>query len=224
MGCILTTMIPRTNAEWMRTLEASGEEQATAIADLRTFLLRAALYAFNRSRHDLSHLSDHEIEQLAEDCAQEALLAILKRLHEFRSESKFTTWAYKFAINFALVTARRERWKSTSLDQLLEETALPEWPIRDERPAGDPDRAALQAAVWTTIHEVINQELTERQRQVLKAVVFDEVPLDEIVRHFRSNRNAIYKLVHDARRKLKTQMQARGFDVQEVMDLFSTKR
>lgn len=212
-------MTTRTNAEWVSDLIAQGDAQAAAIVDLRLFLLRAALYAF--SRGDLSHLSHHEIEQLAEDCAQDALLAVLKHVHEFRSDSKFTTWAYKFAINFALVAARRERWKSVSLDQFLEEAALPEWPIHDEGPAGDPDRAAQQADVWATIHEVMDQELTERQRQVLKAMVFDEAPLDEVARHFHSNRNAIYKLVHDARRKLKTQLQARGFDVQEVLGLFS---
>jgi len=217
-------MKPRTNAEWLRSLEAEGEAQATAIADLRAFLLRAALYALSRSRGDLAHLSDLEIEQLAEDCAQEALLAILEHLHEFRSESKFTTWAYKFAINFSLVAARRERWKAVSLDQLLEETDLPEWPIRDAHPAGNPDRAASQAEVWATIREVIDQELTERQRQVLTAMVFDEVPLDEIVRHFGTNRNAIYKLVHDARQKLKAHLEARGFSVSEIMDLFSPIR
>ena len=216
-------MKSRTNTEWVRELTAQGDEQAAAIADLRLFLLRTALYAFTRNRGDLAHLADHEIEQLAEDSTQEALLAVLKHLPEFRSESKFTTWAYKFAINFALVAARRERWKGVSLDQLLEDASLPNWSLHDKDTAVNPDRAALQAEVWATLREVINQELTDRQRQTLKAIVFDEVPLDEVVRHFDANRNAIYKLVHDARRKLKSRMEARGFRMQEMLDLFSVE-
>ena len=214
-------MIPRTNAEWVRDLTAEGDAQAAAIADLRLYLLRAALYAF--SRGDLAQLSHHEIEQLAEDCGQEALLAILKHLPEFRSDSKFTTWAYKFAINFALVAARRERWKGVSLDQLLENGSMADWSLQDKDTTVNPERAALQAEVWATVREVINQELTDRQRQALKAMVFDEVPLDEVVRHFGANRNAVYKLMHDARRKLKSRMEARGFGMQKIMDLFSVE-
>ncbi len=214
-------MTTRTNQEWVRDLIAQGDAQIAAIADLRQILLRAALYTFSRS--DLAQRSHHEVEQLAEDCAQDALLTVLQHVHEFRSDSKFTTWAYKFAINFALVAARRERWKGVSLDQLLEDAALPEWPVQDGDPAGNPDRATQQTIVWATIHEVIEQELTERQRQVLKAMVFDEVPLDEVARHLHSNRNAVYKLVHDARRKLKARLQARGFDIQEVLGLYSAQ-
>ena len=214
-------MKTRTNEEWLRELESSGEGQAAAIADLRTYLLRAALYSLNQSHGDLAQLSPAEIEQLAEDCAQDALLAILKHLREFRGDSKFTTWAYKFAINIALVAARREGWKRVSLDQLLDNPDLPEWPIRDERMAIDPDRTALQSEVWAAMRDVIDHDLTERQRQVLKAMVFDEAPMDEIVHHLGSNRNAIYKLLHDARHKLKMHLEARGFGVQEILDLFS---
>jgi len=216
-------MKTRTNEEWLRELESAGEDQAAAIAALRAYLLRAALYSLNRSHGDLAYLTPTEIEQLAEDCAQDALLAILKHLREFRGDSKFTTWAYKFAINIALVAARREGWTRVSLDQLLDNPDLPEWPIRDERMAIDPDRTALQSEVWAAMREVIDHDLTERQRQVLKAIVFDEAPMDEIVRHLGSNRNAIYKLLHDARRNLKTHLEARGFGVQEILDLFSAK-
>jgi len=216
-------MRARTNEEWLRDLESTGDEQAAAIADLRDYLLRAALYSLSRNHGDLAHLAPVEIEQLAEDCAQDALVAILGHLREFRGDSKFTTWAYKFAVNIALVAARREGWKRVSLDQLLDNPDLPEWPIRDERMAIDPDHMALQGEVWAAMREVIDHDLTERQQQVLKAIVFDEVPMDEIVRHLGSNRNAIYKLLHDARRNLKTQLEARGFGVQEILDLFGAK-
>ena len=203
-------------------MSAIGEEQAVVLGDLRTFLLRAAQYALSLHSDDLAQ-ADAKIEPLAEDCAQEALLAILKHLHEFRGDSKFTTWAYKFAVNIALVVARRERWKSVSLDQIMSEADLDDWPIRDESQVTDPDRPALQAEIWAIIRETIDHDLTERQRQVLKAMVFEEVPMDEVVRYLKTNRNAVYKLLHDARRRLKARLEARGFGVPEILGSFSAR-
>lgn len=211
----------RTNADWLHELEATGEEQTAAIEDLRSYLLRAALYSLNQRAHGLTHLTPTQIEQLAEDCAQDALLAILKQLREFRGDSRFTTWAYRFAVNMALTAARRESWKQVSLDYLIDEPDTPQWPTWDERPELNPDHVALRAEVWTVMREVIAHDLTDRQRQVLKAIVFDETPMDEVVRRLGSNRNAIYKLLHDSRRKLKDRLEARGFGVQDILDLFS---
>lgn len=213
-------MKARTNEEWLRELSAAGAAQAGAIADLRTYLLRAALYSLTQAQSALAHLSSAEIGQMAEDCAQDALLAILQHLHEFRGDSKFTTWTYRFAVNMALVSARRASRKSVSLDELLEDSEWPALPIQSDLIAVNPDRAALQAEIWQVVREVIDQEITERQRQVLKGMVFDEIPIDEIARHFGSNRNAIYKLLHDARRSLKARLEARGFTVREILDVF----
>ena len=181
----------RTNADWLHELEATGEEQTAAIEDLRSYLWRAALYSLNQRAHGLTHLTRTQIEQLAEDCAQDALLAVLKQLREFRGDSRFTTWAYRFAVNMALTTARRESWKQVSLDYLIDEPDTPQWPTWDARPELDPDHVALRAEVWTAMREVIAHDLTDRQRQVLKAIVFDETPMDEVVRRLGSNRNAI---------------------------------
>lgn len=211
----------RTNEEWRLDLCTPGPAQNAAIADLRAFLLRAALYSLQRSRTQLAHADPAAVEQLAEDATQEALLAILKHLDEFRSESKFTTWAYKFAINFALVAARRERWKHVSLDEMVE-NALPDT-LEDDHAAVDPNRAAMQTEAWTVIREVMDHKLTERQRQALEAVVLRDVPLDEVASRFGSNRNATYKLLHDARRKLKVELQARGFELAELLDLFRAR-
>lgn len=213
-------MKARTNEEWLRELSAAGEAQAEAIADLRTYLLRAALFSLTQAQSAFAHLSPAQIEQMAEDCAQDALLAILQHLHEFRGESKFTTWTYRFAVNMALVSARRESRESVSLDELLEDSEWLALPIQNDLMAVSPDRAALQTEIWRVVHEAIDQDLTERQRQALKALVFDEIPIDEIARHFGSNRNAIYKLLHDARRSLKARLEARGFTVHEILDLF----
>ena len=206
--------VPRTNEEWLDELTASGETQETAIADLRNLLLRAALYFFNRNLSDFEGMNREEILQRAEDCAQEALIAVMDHLSEFRGDSKFTTWAYKFAINMALMTARRQRWKGKSLDELsVSDGRLFEWPL--------PDRSVIQHEIREIIQDVIEGELTERQRQVLLLMVFREVPMDEVVQRLDTNRNAIYKMLHDARRKLKSSLQRRGFGVEEVFALFS---
>ncbi|MBI2525209.1 MAG: sigma-70 family RNA polymerase sigma factor [Candidatus Rokubacteria bacterium] len=217
-------MRARTNSEWVQELSASGEEQAAALGDLRAYLLRAARYALHRSRGRLAHASAFDLDQLAEDCAQNALVAILEHLKEFRGDSRFTTWAYKFAINMALAAARREAWKPVSLDALLEQAGGRAWFPEAEALPGDPEQTARLAEAWAVIREVIDHDLSERQRQALKAVVADEVPLDELVRHWGSTRNAIYKLLHDARRKLKARLEARGFAPREVLGLFSGPR
>ena len=212
----------RTNDEWLHDLSASGLTQEAAITDLRDHLLRAAMYFFSRNRDDLVGLSRDEILQRAEDCAQDALIAVMNHLPDFRGDSQFTTWAYKFAINTALVAARRERWKEVSLDDLSQvgESTYLDWALRDQSATSAPDRTAMQNEVRELIREVIEHKLTENQRQVLILMVFQNVPLDEVARYMGSNRNAIYKMLHDARRKLKSSLSARGFEVAEILTSF----
>ena len=214
----------RTNEEWLRDLNASGETQEAAIMDLRDLLLRAILYFFSRNLNDFDGRNRDEILQRAEDGAQEALIAVMNHLSDFRGDSKFTTWAYKFAINIALMTSRRERWKNVSLDQFSQAGEGPsaEWMIRDE--STGPDQSALQGEVGDSIRDVIEHDLTDKQRQILILMVFNDVPMDEVVRQFDTNRNAIYKMLHDARRKLKNSLQTRGFEVDDILALFSTQR
>ena len=219
----MSTRRDRSNEAWLRDLTASGEAQAAAIGDLRSLLLRAALYTLNRTPVHGAEMLRVQVEQIAEECAQESLLAILDRLPEFRSESKFTTWAYKFAVNIALTAARRERWSTVSLDGLLGETEGSSG-IDIDWSARPPDQAAQHAEVWALLHDAMDRELTPRQRQVLRALVFEEVPLDEVARYLGSNRNAVYKLVHDARRKLKVCLEARGYRLGEIFGLFGEPR
>ena len=211
----------RSNAEWIATLGGAGDEQAAALTDLRTYLLRAALFTLRRALHYVGHLESSTLGQMAEDCAQEALTTIVQHLHDFRGESKFTTWAYAFAVNTALTSARRERWAPVPLDGILEgrESALS--PVGEEDGSPDPERYALKAEMMAVIRDGIERHLTPKQREALRALVFEEVPLDEVVRHWGSSRNAVYKLVHDARRKLKAHLAGRGFDVKEIFDLFA---
>jgi len=200
--------------------------QEAAIADLRDLLLRAALYFFSHNLDDLRGLDREEILQRAEDCAQNALLLVLEHLPDFRGDSKFTTWAYKFAINVTLTTARRERWNGISLDALAsqDESYLFEWMMRDLAEGVAPEQSALQAEVKKVIRDVIQHDLSDQQRDVLSLMILNEVPLDEVVRHLGTNRNAVYKMLHDARRKLKSGLLAHGFEVGETLTLFKASR
>ena len=213
-------MKTRTNAEWLVALRSDGEAQSAALSELRAYLLRAALYTLYRSRSNLQGLAAADIEQLAQDCAQDALSAILGHLDQFRGASRFTTWAYTFAVNTALVAARRERWARVPLDRLLESPDLVERMGSFGDASSDPERRALQTEIVAAIRQGIESRLTDRQRQALLAVIFEEVPLDELARHWGSNRNALYKLLHDARRKLKAHVIERGFDAKDVLDVF----
>jgi RNA polymerase sigma-70 factor, ECF subfamily len=214
----------RTNEEWLHDLNANGALQEAAIADLRDLLLRAALYFFSRNLGDFQGLNRDEITQRAEDCAQDALIAVLDHLSDFRGDSKFSTWAYKFAINIALMSARRERWKGVSLDEIASsnESNFFEWIMQDKSDGIAPEQSAMQGEIRSVLREVIEHDLTEKQRRVLFMMVFHELPMDEVVRHLDTNRNAVYKMLHDARRKLKSGLQARGFEIGETLTLFGT--
>lgn len=216
----------RTNQEWLHDLNARGMVQESAIADLRDLLLRAALYFFSRNLGDFRGVERDEVTQRAEDCAQDALIAVMDHLSDFRGDSKFTTWAYKFAINTAMMAARRERWKGVSLDELAssDKSHFFEQIIQDKSDRAAPELSTVQAEIQRIIQEVIEHDLTENQRRVLFMMVFNDVPMDEVVRHLDTNRNAIYKMLHDARRKLRSGLQRRGFDIGETLALFGASR
>ena len=212
----------RTNEEWLHDLRENGAAQEEAIADLQSLLLRAVLFLLQRNAGDHSGLASGDISKLAEDSAQEALIAILKHLSDFRGDSKFTTWAYKFAINIGLTASRHARWKDVSLDGLSsesEEGAFTEWILQDRSSEAAPELTVMQGEVRQAIQDVIERELTDKQRRILLLMVFHEVPMDEVVAQMDTNRNAVYKLLHDARLKIKSGLQARGFEVSETLAL-----
>lgn len=211
----------RTNQEWVQSLMSDGGQQADAIMDLRDLLLRAALYTFVKYMQDLRDMDERDRLALAEDCAQDALQVVLSKLADFRGESKFTTWAYKFGINIALTRARQEHWKNISLDALSEDEDPLEWmQFQEETQTGDSEVPSMQAEVRAEIQEVIRKDLTGRQRQVLKWIAFDGVPMDVVVERLDTNRNAVYKMLHDARMKIKQHLAARGYELEAIYDLF----
>jgi len=124
----------------------------------------------------------------------------------------------------ALVAARWEGRKRVPLDQLIDDPDLDEWMAGAGSAAADPHRRTLQRKTLAVIREAIDHHLSDRQRKALKAIFFEGVSLDEVARHWGSNRNAVYKLPHDARRKLKAHLEERGFGVKETPDLFAGER
>ncbi len=213
----------RSNAEWLSTLQSTGREQHEAIADLRDYLLRAVYVYLSRNRSDLAHYAHDELQQFAEDCAQDALLLILRKLDTFRGDSKFTTWAYSIVINQAAGTLRRRRWSNISLDA-VHETADDELPpilatVEDDS-VSDPHHEVTRRQIWRRIRAVIKREFTDRQRTVFINQYFRSVPPDVIAEQLGTNRNNIYKISHDARVKLKKHLLAGGLSEEEILAAF----
>jgi len=211
----------RTNEIWLEHLRDDSPHQTEAIEDLRDYLQRSIII-YLRSRSDLSHLADSELQQMCQDFAQDALLKIQNGLDSFRGKSKFTTWAAKIAANHTISELRRAKWRDLSLDAITESgTLLQEIFEFDSTPGGNPDVAAEQQQVWQAITNVIKNDLTDRQRQVLLAVRVENIPMSEVARLLDTNINNIYKLLHDARLKLKRGLEDLDLDPQYILQLFS---
>jgi RNA polymerase sigma-70 factor (ECF subfamily) len=205
---MVAAMVDRTNDEWLDALRGAGQEEA--LADLRTFLVRGL-------RHALSDVPPQNLE----DFAQDALVKIMDGLGSFRGESRFTTWALKIAIRVAYTELRRRRWRDVSLQDLTahyDESDFVPVVLADSTPS--PEQRAAQRMMLDMVRQMIDEELTERQRQALVAAVFGGMSLAEVARKMGTNRNALYKLLHDARRRLQRRLLAKGLSVDDVMETF----
>ena len=216
-------MISRTNEQWLQALKEPGEQQIEALEALRDYLMRAILVYLHKHRGDLTYWSSSDIHQFAEDMSQDALLAIRQKLDTFRGDSKFTTWAYRFAINITAGELRRSRYRDLSLEGVQEQEALILADIfRDTQNVG-PGVATERQAFIDLLGRIIREELTERQRLAILAVHFQERSMQEVAEKMGINRNALYKLLHDARKRIKSQLQARSISSGEVMALFESE-
>lgn len=207
-------MTERSNEEWLSALRQPSLQRDEALADLRALLVHGLRYAL----YDRSSVDD----ALLEDLAQEALLKILDKLDTFRGESRFTTWAQKIAVNLALSELRRRRWRDVSLDEMTEVLDGDFIPMALVDPSAGPEQQAVQRMVLTTLRRVIANDLTDKQRQALVATRVHGVPLAEVARRMDTNQNALYKLLHDARQRLKKALLEAGLSPQEILDAFET--
>ena len=189
---------------WVERLGAEGPDRDAAIAELRELLLRGARFEVGRRCATLSHIRGGDQEDIAQQSASDALVAILAKLDDFRGESRFTTWAYKFALYEAAAQIRKRAWQGRELP--LEAEAWPQVPDPGPAPHGEVEMTDLLAA----IREEIENSLTPRQREVLVALALNEVPIDVLAERLDSTRGALYKTLHDARQKLRAALVARG--------------
>jgi RNA polymerase sigma-70 factor (ECF subfamily) len=200
----------RSNKAWLTHLRAEGPEQRAALGDLRRALLRGLRKALSSySRADDAFL---------EDAVQDSLLRILDRLALFEGRSQFVTWATTIAIRTAMSELRRHRWKDVSLDDLVESARRGSVRIPGE--SSEPAVRSERRALVGKMYEVIEQELTDRQRTALLAEL-KGMPQQEIARHLDSNRNAVYKLTHDARKRLKRGLEAAGYHADHIQAAFT---
>ncbi len=216
----LPATLERSNENWLAVLAEEGPEQDCALEDLRQRLQRSIYYYLSRERSDLSQYSQQDLTQMANDLAQDAVLRVLENLESFRGDSRFTTWATKIAVRVAISDLRRARYKDFRLDDLTADGELLPGIFNLDSGSPNPEHAAEQADVSAMLRQAFQEALTERQHQALEAVVLRGVPLDVVADRMNTNRNALYKLLHDARLKLRTYLEAQGLSVDYMLDLF----
>ncbi len=159
-------------------------------------------------------------DDLTEECAQESVLLIQSKLDQFRGDSQFTTWAYSIAIRVTLSELRRHRWQATAIEEAGLGNAMPPWPI--DNPG--PERSLEQRQAWSLLSELIETSLTPLQRKALIAHAFQDMPLDLVAEWLGTNRNSLYKLIHDARKRLKAALLSKGVTHRELIAIFDTPR
>jgi RNA polymerase sigma-70 factor (ECF subfamily) len=208
-------MRQRTNAEWLAVLREGGAQEAAALAELRQALFDAIRAFLSKSQEGRSMHAD-DLRQMAEDCAQESVLAVREKLHAFRGESRFSTWAYSIAIRMALGELRRRRWRREAVAEAHLGQSLPSWPI--EEPG--PERSLEQKQAWATLSRLIESALTPLQKRALIAHAFQGMPLDDVAAWMGTNRNSLYKLIHDARKRLKQALVAEGIAREDLVATF----
>ena len=207
MGAVCTiegvTHADEESQSWVAALGARDEE---AVAELHALLLRAARFEVGRRRPELWARAG-EVDELASQAASDALMAILAKLGDFRGDSRFTTWAYKFALLEAAVKVRKRQWQDRAV--AFDEAHQHELVDRRLDAVADVESSELLRA----LAHAIRSDLTQHQRSVLVAVTLDGVPIDVLAERLDTTRGALYKTLHDARRKLREVLAARGFEV-----------
>ncbi|MFN3980686.1 MAG: RNA polymerase sigma factor [Caldilinea sp.] len=200
----------RTDAEWCSQL--GGAFPDIALADLRGLLLRGLRFALVSYR-----VTDNDLE----DFVQDGLAKIMQELSSYRGEARFTTWAQKVCVRIALTELRRRRWQDVSLDDLVASTEMTDFtPAVLTDSSADPGNVAPVQMMIATVQRIIAEELTERQRTAMMAIMQGGMPLQEVAERMGTNRNALYKLLHDGRQRLQRRMMKEGLTPQELLSMF----
>ena len=190
--------------QWLDALSGAGPKHQDALDRLHAMLVRAARFELNRRRRDLASSQPGELEDLATQAAADALMAIMRKLHTYRGDSQFTTWAYKFALLEAAVKVRRRTWQEREVP--LEDDGWAQ--LADRRAA--PDTDAETAELIDAVRRAIIEALTPHQRAVLIAITLNGVPIDVLAERLSTTRGALYKTLHDGRKKLRARLAKDG--------------
>ena len=186
---------------WISALRSEGAERDRATARLHQLLLRAARFEVGRRRAALAHVRGEALEDIATQAADDALMAVLSKLDDFRGASRFTTWAYKFALLEAAVKLRRRAWQEREV--VLGEKGWSAFSDRRSSAHEELERAELLGK----LQEAIERSLTPHQREVFVALALNEVPIDVVADRMGTSRGALYKTLHDARRRLRAELE-----------------
>lgn len=189
---------------WLRDLRADGPSREDALARLHALLVKAARFEIARRRVTLPYLRGDELDDIALEAADDALMSVLRRLDDFRGQSRFSTWVYKFALLEAAVKLRKRAWQGREIP-LENET----WNVFASTRLSPVDELE-QGVLLDAVREEILTTLTPHQRRVLLSLAVDGVPIDVLAERLGSNRGALYKTLHDARRKLRASLAERG--------------
>jgi RNA polymerase sigma-70 factor (ECF subfamily) len=198
--------------QWLRSLRAQGATRDDAVRQLHALLLRAARFEVSRRRPAMPHLRGNELEDIASEAADDALVSILRKLDDFRGASRFTTWAYKFAILEAGVKLRCRAWQGKEV------------PVEPETwtmfASGGllPEEEAELNELLAALQRAVEDALTPHQRRVLVALALNGVPIDVLAERLNTTRGALYKTLHDARRKLRANLAQSGFSLETWLE------
>ena len=212
-------MPSRTNEAWLSDLRNNGTEREAALEDLRAIIQKGLPYALSRWLSP----DQPQFGALIDEVTQETLLRVLDQLDSFEGRSQFTTWVHKIAVRIALTELRRKRWRDASLDELTENEDLPPPPGLLADPQAGPEVSAERSDMLIRVRRIIDEELTERQRQALILLGVQDMPMEDAARRLKTNRNALYKLLHDARLRLKRRLSMEDITPNEVLTLFEQK-
>ena len=204
-------LVPLTNQEWVDRLKSP--DNGAVLEELRRQLTRGLTYAlYNR-------VPPEQLDDLVEDFTQDSVLRILEVLDTFRGESRFLTWATKIAVRLAFSELRRKRYQDVPLDTL---TADPEQEVNESNalltdPAPAPEAQVNRGELLELVERLIDEELTPRQRDALRAVMESDLPMEEVAQQMGSSRNAFYKMVYDARQRLLSRLAEHGLSLQDLL-------
>lgn len=211
----------RTNAEWASALsDPPGEANREALQDLHNFLVRAGLVYLAQNRAELTTMGREAVRALVEDAAQEALLAIQADLPNFRGEAKFTTWACRFVINGLVSELRRHRYRDLSLDRLQEDNPVIFQSLLGDQTASEPEHLAEQRDYLALLQRIVFTDLSDRQREAVISIHWQGHSMEEVAERLGLDRNALYKLLHDARKRLKARLLAEHLTAGDILAAF----